>query len=109
MTDPLGNYVRIGEGETRRLHLVDHALDVREIRDPATGLVRPVRVLVFSVDEVDGVALTTSWSVTSAALASELAPYLADRSYRSYTWWVSRRGSGFGTLYSVARIPRPPA
>ncbi|MDR7492445.1 MAG: hypothetical protein QN122_13490 [Armatimonadota bacterium] len=104
--DLLQNFVRLEPGESKRLHFVDHAIAPRDIRDPVTGLVRPVRTLVFIVDMEDGVPVQKTFSVTASRLAAEFAPFLTDRLYRAFDFVITKHGSGFGTTYTVVRVPR---
>ena len=102
----LDNFVRLEEGVPRRLHIVDHAIVTREIRDTLTGWQKPTTVLELRIDEEDGRPAAKVLSVTAEKLAAQLQPYLAGNLYRAHTFTITRRGSGFGTSYMVQVEPR---
>jgi hypothetical protein len=102
----LDNYVRLEEGVPTRIHVADHAIVTREIRDTLTGWQKPTTILELRVDEEGGRPVAKVLSVTAEKLAQQLAPYLPGHLYRQYTYTITRRGSGFATAYQVQVEPR---
>jgi hypothetical protein len=103
----LDNYVTFVEGRPKRLHLTDHSIAIKTIRDPVIQLDKPVATLTFVVDEEDGLRSQKIWSITAQGLAAQLSGYLPDRTYQRYDFVVTKRGAEFGIRYSVEAIPRP--
>ena len=103
----LMNYVEIKPGETKTLHFTDHYWVDRMIWDKDLNKEKPVRTLVFQVDEVDGEMDLKTFSVLSTKLSSMLAPYLPDSAHRDYNFRITRTGAGFLTDWQVEAIPRP--
>ena len=103
----LGNYVRLEEGVTKRLHFYDHVFSEREIRDPVLGRPKRVRTLVFYVDEEDGRRVDKVFSVIQEKLAAALYPYLAGKRYTGFTFAITKIGTGFRAEFQVEAIPRP--
>lgn len=104
----LRNYVELEPGIPARMHFADHAFTEKEIRDPATGLPKVVRTLVFQVDRLDREPTGALYSVTSEKLAVQLQPYLEGKRYRDVDFVITRSGSGFLTEYQVRPEPRSP-
>ena len=103
----LENYVVLPEGRPVRLHFTEHGMVDRDIPDPLLGFPKRVTTLVFLVDEEDGRPVAKSLDITAEGLAAQLAGYLVDQQYRRYDIIITRRGSGFGTKYTVVASPRP--
>ena len=103
----LMNYVEIKDGETKTLHFTDHYWVDRMIWDKDLNKEKPVRTLVFQVDEVDGALDIKTFSVLSTKLAAMLSPYLPDSGHRDFNFRITRTGEGFLTDWQVEAIPRP--
>ena len=87
------------------MHFREYRVTPRQITDPFFGTARTVKSLLFLVDEVDGAPVDQTFSVVSERLASEFEPYLADGSYRDYTWCLVKDVAGW-TAPRVAKRTR---
>jgi len=106
---PLGNIVILEEGVPERMHFTGHRITTRDITDPDTGRPGTRNVLEFDVDSLNGGAVSAKWSTMSEKLYGLLEPFLPGQVYRSYEFIITRRGTGFRTVYTVDKIPRPSA
>lgn len=104
----LMNYVALDKDVPTRMHFTDHYSVEREIWDAKLGKYKPVKSLVFWVDELNGEVTAKTFSVLSETLATILRPYLPDHSYINFDYLITKRGEGFGTRYEVQAIPKPP-
>lgn len=99
----LQNFIVLEEGKPTTLHLVDHEIQQRAIRDSLTGRAKVINVLVFRVDELNGQAVSSEWSLTSERAAANFQSFLDDRSYVNYLWTVTARGRDFQREYEVRK------
>jgi hypothetical protein len=103
----LENYVRLEPGIRKVLHFYDHTTVIREIMDPILGKPKPVKSLVFFVDEEDGRPVKKTFSVIQEKLAAVLAPYLPGKRYLDFNFAITKIGAGFTAEFIVEAIPRP--
>lgn len=101
----LNNFISLEEGVPTVMHFADHEIQPRDVRDPLTGRVKPLNVLVFRVDELNGQSVSSEWSITSERAASNFAPFLEDKSYVTRLWTVTARGTGFAREFEVVSTP----
>ena len=103
----LENFVRLEPGIPKRLHLKDHTIVTRKIRDPATGFEKEVKTLVFAVDWEDGRPVEKVFSIIQEKLAAQLAPYLQGKRYRDFLFTITKIGAGFTAEFMVEVSPWP--
>ena len=104
MTQPLlDNVVFLRPGVPTELHFSNHTVGPVVMEDPITALVRPVETLTFVVDRQNGNPVNKVYYVTSERHAADFRPFLDDRSYRLYTWTITRWGEGLLTRWTVVR------
>ncbi|KKM87668.1 hypothetical protein LCGC14_1266460, partial [marine sediment metagenome] len=77
----LQNFLVLPDGEPTVIHMVDHEIQPRGILDSLTKKPKTINVLVFEVDEVNGVAMSTTWSITAERLASNFKAFLDGKTY----------------------------
>jgi hypothetical protein len=107
VTQPLlDNVVQLQPGVSKELHFQDHQVGPITMQDPISGVVRPVETLLFVVDEEAGLPVNKVYYVTSDRHARDFGPYLNDRSYREYSWLITRRGEGLLATWTTVRLPR---
>lgn len=97
----LQNYVVLEPNIPARLHFVSHQVVTKTIADPATGRDKPVRALVFGVDELNGQPVVGQYSIVSDKHANDFASYLPGERYRSYDFIITLSGSGYRREYQV--------
>ena len=97
----LQNYIKLTPGVPARMHFTDHTIPVKEIRDPDTGRIKDLNTLVFEVDELDSRPVHSTYSITSDKHALDFAPYLADKSYRNFTFEVTQIGDRYTRTFKV--------
>jgi hypothetical protein len=102
----LMNYVALEKDVPTRMHFTDHYLVGREIWDDKLGRFKPIKSLVFWVDELNGQPTARTFSVVSEALASMLRPSLPDHSYIEKIYVITKRGEGFATRYELQIEPK---
>jgi len=102
----LENYVILETGIPTRLHFVDHTIQRRTITDPLTGTPASRNVLVFDVDEMDRKPVSAKYSIMAEKHAAQFGPFLPTKSYRDFTYTITRSGEGFRTSWSVLQEPR---
>jgi len=100
------NWVILGLGERKRLHLFHHEKVVRELTDPITGQPRRRESLTFYVDEEDGVRVDKMFSVLSRRLAQELSAYIPGKRYLEYDFVIEKPPDKFAAPRVVEVIPR---
>jgi hypothetical protein len=105
----LDNVVQLQPGQPKELHFTDHAFGPVVMPDPIVGIERPVETLTFVVDLEDGRPVNKVYYVTADRHARDFGPYLAERTYRDYTWTMTVRGEGLGRIFTTVRLPRQPA
>ncbi len=91
----LENWVKLEVGKVVCMHFKEYRVTPRQITDPYFGTPRTVTSLLFLVDQVDGVPVDKTFSVTSEKLADEFKPYLEDGSFRNYVWCLVKDAAGF--------------
>ncbi len=102
----LENYVILSAGVPATLHFYDHAIVSRTITDPATLKPATRQSLTMEVDELDGRTVNAKFSIMAEKLASVFGPYLADKSYTSKNFIITKTGEGYLTSWSVIVNPR---
>lgn len=102
----LQNFIVLEEGKPTVMHFEDHEIQVRAVRDPLTGRAKNLNVLVFRVDELDGQAVSSEWSITSERAATNFKAFLDDKSYRERLWTITARGIGFAREFEIISTPR---
>lgn len=102
------NYLVLEKDKPTKLHFSDHMWTDRMIWDKEMGREKPVRSLVFWVDEVDGAGEFKTFSILSPRLADKLAPYLHDSRFRDFDFIITKRGEGFTSDWQVEALPRGP-
>lgn len=100
------NYVVLEPGVPKALHFTDHAVSTAVLLDPLLGIEKPVRRLTFVVDEEDGRPVAKTYSITSSDHQAYFQDLLAEKRYGGYTFFITKRGDGFRTKYSVIQLPR---
>lgn len=103
----LMNYVQLTPGVPKRLHFTDDYRIERTIADKETGKPKPIKSLVFWVDEEDGEPAAKTFSILSQKLASHLEPFLKDKRYTSYDFILTKMGDGFLSDWNIQAIQRP--
>ena len=106
-TNLLMNYVPLVPGIPTRMHFTDHYYIDRIIADKETGKPKPIRSLVFWVDELEGEDCARTLSVLSQKLAAHLEPFLPDKLYGGYDFIITKIGDGFYADFNVQPILRP--
>ena len=101
----LQNFLVLPDGEPTIIHMVDHEIQARGIVDPLTRRAKTINVLVFEVDEVNGVAVSTTWSITAERLASNFKAFLDGKTYVDRLWTVTPRGTSFMREFEVTSTP----
>ena len=97
----LQNYITLTPGAPARLHLVSPRVERRTITDPITRQPKGVNVLVFTVDELDGRPVQSTFSTLSDKLASALKPWIDDGTISKRTVIITQVGQGFTADYNV--------
>lgn len=106
-TNLLMNYVALVPGVPTRMHFTDHYYIERIIADKETGKPKPIRSLVFWVDELEGEDCARTLSILSQKLAAHLEPFLPDKRYGGYDFIITKIGDGFLADFNVQPILRP--
>lgn len=106
-TNLLMNYVQLVAGMPTRMHFTDHYFIDREIADKETGKMKPIRSLVFWVDEVNGEDTARTFSILSQKLAAHFEPFLPNKEYIHYDFIITQIGEGFLKDWNVqpSRLP----
>lgn len=102
------NWVVIETGVPKRLHIIEHLVTPRKIRDPHFDVEKEVEGLVLLVDRVDGEPVLRTWSVLSTRLWELLEPYFEGQRYKSYEFIVTKLGRGFLSEYKLEVLPHVP-
>jgi len=106
-TSLLMNYVPLVPGVPTRVHFTDHYYIDRIIADKETGKPKPIRSLVFWVDELEGEDCARTLSVLSQKLAAHLEPFLPEKRYTGYDFIITKIGDGFLADFNVQPILKP--
>ena len=101
----LSNFIVLEEGKPAVMHFTDHEIQPRAIRDSLTGRAKTINVLVFQVDELNGRAVSSEFSITAERAATNFTSFLEDKSYRDYLWTFTARGSSFQKEFEVIKTP----
>jgi len=101
------NYLVLENDKPTQLHFTDHLFADRMVYDRDMGKEKPVRSLVFWVDEVDASPVFKTFSILSPRLAALFEPYLFDSRFRDYDFLITKRGGGYLTTWSLEATPRP--
>ena len=86
------------------MHFTDHWIEKRTITDPLTGGPVIRSTLVLDVDRLNGASVSAVFSTMAEKLAGKFAPYLGDKSYRSYEIIITQRGEGYMRGWTVQFI-----
>jgi len=89
------NWIKLVPGVPKRLHFVNHVVEVRRIMDPVLKAAKDVQGLIFAVDREDGRPVSKTFSVLSERLAGELAGWLEGRRYLAYEFTFIKDAPGF--------------
>jgi len=89
------------------MHFTDDYKIERTIADPETGKPKPIKSLVFYVDEVEGESDSRTFSILSQKLAAHFEPFLPDKRYGGYDFIITQMGEGFFKDWNVQVIKRP--
>jgi len=92
-------------GVPKVLHLADHIIYDKPIRDPETGFIKAVTTLTFLVDREDGVEIAKQWSILSPALAANFLPFIDQKRYRDWNFTVIESGGGYVKSWQVSQTP----
>lgn len=106
-TNLLVNYVQLVPGRPTRMHFTDDYWVERTIADKETGKPKPIRSLVFWVDELDGEPVARNFSILSQKLAAHMTPFLPNKEYTRYDFIITQIGDGFLKDWNVQPILRP--
>lgn len=106
-TNILSNYIALVPGVPTRMHFTDDYKIERTIADKETGKPKPIKSLVFYVDEVNGEPDSRTFSILSQKLAAHLEPFLKDKEYTGYDFIITQMGDGFLKDWNVQVIRRP--
>ena len=107
LTNLLMNYVALVPGVPTRMHFTDHYYIERVIADRETGKPKPIKSLVFWVDELGGEDCARTFSILSQKLAAHMEPFLKDKEYTRYDFIITQIGEGFLKDWNVQPIRRP--
>jgi len=107
LTNLLMNYVALVPGVPTRMHFTDDYWVDRTIADKETGKPKPIRSLVFWVDELNGEDVARTFSILSQKLAAHMTPLLPDKQYTKYDFIITQMGDGFLKDWNVQVIRRP--
>jgi hypothetical protein len=106
-TNLLMNYIALVPGMPTRMHFTDDYYIERVIADRETGKPKPIRSLVFWVDELNGEDCARTFSILSQKLAAHFEPFRKDKEYTRYDFIVTQIGEGFMKDWNVQVILRP--
>ncbi len=101
------NYVSLVAGVPTRMHFTDDYWVDRIIADKETGKPKPIRGLVFWVDELNGEDVARTFSILSQKLAAHMTPLLPNKEYMKYDFIITQMGDGFLKDWNVQVIKRP--
>lgn len=103
----LMNYIALQPGVPTRMHFTDDYKIERTIADKETGKTKPIKSLVFWVDEFNGQDDARTFSILSEKLAAHFEPFLKDKSYTRYDFIITQMGDGFWKDWNIQSILRP--
>ena len=103
----LMNYVYLEAGVPTRLHYTVWYFTVRLINDKESGKSRPIKSLVFWVDELGGEDVAKTHSIMSQKLLAHMIPWLHNKEFLNYDFIITKMGEGFYSDFNVQPIIRP--
>ena len=106
-TNLLMNYIALAPGVPTRMHFTDDYVIERTILEKESGKPKPIKSLVFQVDELNGEDVNRTFSVLSLKLAAHFEPFRKDKEYTHYDFIVTQMGDGFLKDWNVQPIRRP--
>lgn len=106
-TNLLMNYIALAPGVPTRMHFTDDYRVERTIADRETGKPKPIKSLVFWVDELNGEDVARTFSILSQKLSAHLEPFLKNKEYLHYDFIITQIGDGFLKDWNVQAIRRP--
>lgn len=101
------NYIELQPGVPTRMHFTDWYFTVREIQDKESGKIKPIKSVVFWVDELNGEDVARNLSILSKKLMSHMIPFLPNKDYINYDFIITKMGNGFFADFNVQPIKRP--
>lgn len=102
----LMNYIALASGVPTRMHFSDDYIIERTILEKESGKPKPIKSLVFWVDELNGEPAARTFSVLSQKLAAQLEPFRKDKEYIHYDFIITQMGEGFLKDWNVQPIRR---
>ena len=102
----LMNYITLVPGVPTRMHFTDEYKIERVIADKETGKPKPIKSLVFWVDELEGEDVARTFSILSQKLAAHFDPFLKGKEYTKYDFIITQIGDGFMKDWNVQPIRR---
>ena len=103
----LMNYIALVPGVPTRMHFTDWYFTMRLIADKESGKSKPVKTVVFWVDELGGEDVAKTFNVLSKKLLSNLLPFLPNKEYTCYDFIITQIGDGFLKDWNIQPIHRP--
>lgn len=100
-TNLFSNYIALAPGVPTRLHFTDWYFTVRVIADRESGKTKPIKTVVFWVDELNGQPASRTYSIMSKKLMAHMIPFLPDKEYTCYDFVITQMGDGFYTDWNV--------
>ena len=88
------NWVILEPGVPKRIHMIDHIVEPREITDKYFGRPRTVTTWLFLVDREDGRPVDKTFSVLSGRLKAELSGYIPEKRYTRYEFTFIKDAPG---------------
>jgi len=73
----------------------------RQRKDPDTGFLSDINILSMQVTELNGKPVLTIYEVTAEKLAAQFRPYLAEPTFSSKLYTITKTGSGYLTNYTL--------
>jgi len=104
------NFLELRDGQTLRLTPTSYQLGKTQIAPRDGRPPREVPVLRLWVPSTELATLPHYWDITSKHLVAGLMPYLEEHGAGTYTFVITRYGSGPSARFQLeARPARPPA
>ena len=101
MTTPTPSYVTFPPGTPVRLRIRQWRVEPRELKDPSTGQVKTIDVLVLEVTHVNDEERSTQATFTAFKAIQTITPLLTSGLALRRPVEIVRRGSGYLTEYEV--------
>ena len=102
----LMNYIALFPGVPTRMHFTDWYFIVSEIMDKESGKTKPVKRVVFWVDELNGEDVARTLSMLSKKLIAPLIPFIKDKEFINYDFIITPIGDGYYKDWNVQPIRR---